>query len=98
MVAGDVHSWHLYVIQLGDSVTVSRDAFIERMFAQGIGMSVHYIPLHQLTYWKTEYELSAADFPASEAAYLRCASLPIYSRMTDGDVQRVVAAVRQALA
>jgi len=97
-LAGDVHSWHLYVIQLGESVAVSRDAFIERMFAQGIGMSVHYIPLHQLTYWKTEYDLSAADFPASEAAYLRCASLPIYSRMSDADVQRVVAAVRQALA
>ena len=97
-LAGDVHSWHLYVIELGESVAISRDAFIERMFAQGIGMSVHYIPLHQLSYWKTEYGLSAADFPASEAAYLRCASLPIYSRMSDADVQRVVAAVRQALA
>ena len=97
-LAGDVHSWHLYVIELGESVAISRDAFIERMFAQGIGMSVHYIPLHQLSYWKSEYDLSAADFPASEAAYLRCASLPIYSRMSDADVQRVVAAVRQALA
>ena len=97
-LAGDVHSWHLYVIELGESVAIGRDAFIERMFAQGIGMSVHYIPLHQLSYWKSEYDLSAADFPASEAAYLRCASLPIYSRMSDADVQRVVAAVRQALA
>ena len=97
-LAGDTHAWHLYVLQLGASVAIGRDAFVERMFAQGIGMSVHYIPLHQLTYWKTEYDLSAADFPASEAAYLRCASLPIYSRMSDADVQRVVAAVRQALA
>ena len=97
-MTGDTHAWHLYVVQLGDSVAVSRDAFIERMFAQGIGMSVHYIPLHQLSYWKGEYQLSAVDFPASEAAYQRCASLPIYSRMTDADVQRVVAAVRQALA
>lgn len=96
-LAGDEHSWHLYVLQLGESVAVSRDGFIERMFAQGIGMSVHYIPLHQLSYWKTEYDLLSAEFPASEAAYLRCASLPIYSRMTDADVQRVVAAVRQAL-
>ena len=71
---------------------------IEALFAAGIGSSVHYIPLHQLSYWQQEYGLSAADFPASEAAYQRCASLPIYSRMTDADVQRVVAAVRQALA
>jgi dTDP-4-amino-4,6-dideoxygalactose transaminase len=97
-LAGDTHAWHLYVLQLGASVAIGRDAFVERMFAQGIGMSVHYIPLHQLSYWRQEYGLSAADFPASEAAYQRCASLPIYSRMTDADVQRVVAAVRQALA
>ena len=97
-LVGDTHAWHLYVIQLGESVAVTRDVFIERMFAQGIGMSVHYIPLHQLSYWKSEYGLSAADFPASEKAYTRCASLPIYSRMTDADVQRVVAAVRAALA
>ncbi|ARU06946.1 UDP-4-amino-4,6-dideoxy-N-acetyl-beta-L-altrosamine transaminase [Comamonas serinivorans] len=95
---GDTHSWHLYVIQLGDSVSVSREVFIERMFAQGIGMSVHYIPLHQLSYWKNEYGLVADDFPSSDRAYWRSASLPIYSRMTDADVQRVVAAVRQALA
>ena len=43
-IQGDIHSWHLYVIQLDDSVKVGRDQFIERMFEQGIGCSVHYIP------------------------------------------------------
>ena len=48
----DCHSWHLYVIQLGDEEKVSRNSFIESMFAQGIGMSVHYIPLHLHPYWR----------------------------------------------
>ncbi|QIL78708.1 DegT/DnrJ/EryC1/StrS aminotransferase family protein [Diaphorobacter sp. HDW4A] len=92
---GDVHSWHLYPILVPEGV--DRDAFIERMFEQGIGMSVHYIPLHQQSYWRESCKLDAKDFPVSQSVYERTASLPIYTRMTDADVQRVVAAVRSAL-
>ena len=93
----DIHSWHLYVVQLDSSVKVSRDVFIERMFAQGIGMSVHYIPLHQQPYWRDTYQLKPEMFPVSQAVYERTASLPIYTRMTDADVLRVVEAVKVAL-
>lgn len=96
--AGDQHAWHLYVVRLDDGAAVGRDAFIERLFAAGIGCSVHYIPLHRHPYWRERYALDAAQFPASERAYERMASLPLYTRMSDGDVQRVVAAVRAALA
>lgn len=95
--AGDQHAWHLYVVRLDDGAAVGRDAFIERLFAAGIGCSVHYIPLHRHPYWRERYALDAAQFPASERAYERMASLPLYTRMSDGDVQRVVAAVRAAL-
>jgi dTDP-4-amino-4,6-dideoxygalactose transaminase len=94
---GDIHSWHLYVVQLGHSVKVSRDEFVERMFAQGIGMSVHYIPLHLHPYWRDTYNLKPEMFPVSQVIYERTASLPIYSRMTDADVDRVVEAVKGAL-
>ena len=94
----DVHSWHLYVVQLDPSVKVSRDVFIERMFAQGIGMSVHYIPLHQQPYWRDTYQLKPEMFPVSQAVYEWTASLPIYTRMTDADVLRVVGAVKAAVA
>lgn len=96
--AGDVHAWHLYVLRLGDDVKVSRDAFIERLYAAGIGCSVHYIPLHQQPYWRDRYGLSAAAFPHSQKAYERMVSLPLYTRMADDDVKRVVGAVRTALA
>ena len=95
--AGQVHAWHLYALRLAERAGVERNTFIERLFAQGIGASVHYIPLHLHPYWRERYALDAAMFPASQHAYERLVSLPLYTRMTDADVQRVAAAVRAAL-
>ncbi|HEX5686715.1 MAG TPA: DegT/DnrJ/EryC1/StrS family aminotransferase [Ideonella sp.] len=95
---GDVHAWHLYVLRLAEGASIGRDALIERLFAAGIGCSVHYIPLHLQPYWRDRYGLQASDFPHSQRAYESMLSLPLYTRMTDADVQRVIAAVRSALA
>jgi dTDP-4-amino-4,6-dideoxygalactose transaminase len=94
---GDVHSWHLYVVRLADGAAVSRDVFIEKLFAAGIGCSVHYIPLHLHPYWRDRYGLSPEQFPRSQQAYERMVSLPLYTRMTGTDVERVAAAAREAL-
>jgi dTDP-4-amino-4,6-dideoxygalactose transaminase len=95
--SGDLHAWHLYVIRLCDDVSVSRDVFIERMYEQGIGCSVHYIPLHLHPYWRDAYKLTPDMFPASQAVYERAVSLPLYTRMSESDVDRVVSAVVRAL-
>jgi dTDP-4-amino-4,6-dideoxygalactose transaminase len=94
---GDKHSWHLYVVRLADEAKVPRDRFIERMFEQGIGCSVHYIPLHLHPYWRERYGLKPEQFPHSQRAYERMVSLPLYTKMSDADADRVVAAVRRAL-
>jgi dTDP-4-amino-4,6-dideoxygalactose transaminase len=94
---GDQHAWHLYVLRLADGADIERDAFIERMFAAGIGCSVHYVPLHLHPYWRDRYSLAPGQFPASQQAYERMVSLPLYTRMSDADVQRVAGAVRAAL-
>jgi dTDP-4-amino-4,6-dideoxygalactose transaminase len=94
---GDQHAWHLYVVRLGDDAPVTRDRFIEKMFEAGIGCSVHYIPLHLHPYWRERYALEPAMFPHSQRAYERMVSLPLYTRMVEADVDRVVAAVRAAL-
>ena len=95
--AGDLHPWHLYVLRLADDAGVVRDRFIERLFALGIGCSVHYIPLHLHPYWRDRYRLTPAQYPHSQLAYERMLSLPVYSRMSDADVERVASAVRAAL-
>lgn len=94
---GDVHSWHLYVVRLPKQAAPSRDAFIARMLQQGVGMSVHYIPLHLHPYWRDAYRLRPEMFPVSQEAYEASATLPLYSRMTDRDVERVIRAVRSSL-
>lgn len=95
--AGDIHAWHLYVIRLADSVKISRDLFIEKMHDKGVGCSVHFIPLHIHPYWKTRYDLKPENFPNALHAYERAVSLPIYTKMTDDDQERVIHAVKKIL-
>jgi dTDP-4-amino-4,6-dideoxygalactose transaminase len=95
--AGDQHAWHLYPLRLADDATVSRDALVEDLFRAGIGVSVHYIPLHLQPYWRQRYGLRTESFPHSQRAFERLLSLPIYTRMTAGDVDRVITALRHAL-
>jgi dTDP-4-amino-4,6-dideoxygalactose transaminase len=94
---GELHAWHLYPLRLSDAAEIARDRLIERLFELGIGCSVHYIPLHLQPYWRDRYALTPAMFPHSQRAYERLLSLPIYPRMSDADVQRVVAAVEHVL-
>ena len=95
--AGDSHAWHLYVIRLTDDTPVNRDRFIELMAEKGIGCSVHFIPLHIHPYWRDRYFLKPEDFPNALRIYERSVSLPLYTRMTDHDQQRVVNAVKEIL-
>jgi len=96
--SGDVHAWHLYVIRLIDDVKISRDRFIELMAEKGIGCSVHFIPLHLHPYWRDRYNLKPDDFPHALHAYERAVSLPLYTKMTNADQDRVISAVREILA
>lgn len=91
------HAWHLYVIQLRDEAGIARDYFIDQLSADGIGTSVHFIPLHMQPYWQQLRGRSAAGLPVAEAAFERVVSLPIFSAMTTGQVDRVIAAVHRLL-
>lgn len=94
----DIHAWHLYVIQLElESLAIDRNKFIELMSEEGIGTSVHFIPLHIQPYWRDKYSYKPEDFPIALDVYQRSVSLPIYPKMSDSDVGRVIDAVRDIL-
>lgn len=93
----ELHAWHLYVIRLTEQSGISRDEFIQEMSNRGIGSSVHFIPLHIQTYWKQKYNLKEMDYPNAYNAYLNAVSLPIYTKMTNEDVNRVITAVTELL-
>lgn len=91
------HAWHLFGIVLKDDAPVSRNRFIERMAEKGIGTSVHYKPLHRLTYYKERYHLKLEDFPNAERMWKGCVSLPIYPSLSDDDLEYVVRMIKKIL-
>lgn len=93
-----LHSWHLYVLRLSDQCPLTRDQFVEALYSQGIGCSVHYIPLHLQPYWRDTYKLKTEHFPVSQKAYERMVSIPLYSKMTQSEIDRVIQAVQSILA
>ncbi len=92
----DEHSWHLYVIRLDlTRLAIDRNQFIEELGDRGIGASVHFIPLHLQPYWRDRYGLAPESFPRSTLAYQQALSLPIYPDLTEAQVSRIIAAVRE---
>jgi dTDP-4-amino-4,6-dideoxygalactose transaminase len=89
------HAWHLYVIRLRlEMLRINRAEFIEHLKSEGIGTSVHFIPLHRQPYYRDCFGFQPSDFPVADAAYQRLISLPPYTRMTERDVDDVIEAVR----
>jgi dTDP-4-amino-4,6-dideoxygalactose transaminase len=88
------HSHHLYVLKLRDEVLqIDRDRFIVELKERGIGTSVHFIPLHMHPYYRDNFGYAPGALPVAADLYRRTLSLPIYTRMTDADVDRVIEAV-----
>ncbi len=94
---GDMHSWHLYVIRVTKDAPLNRDQLLEALSAKGISCSVHFIPLHRLKYWRETYGLTKQEFPNAEDVFSGCLSLPHFSKMSDDQVERVAAALKELL-
>ena len=89
------HAWHLYVLRVvPEELRIDRDEFIRRLQGMNIGVSVHFIPLHLHPFYRDKYGYVPEDFPNAYAAFRRILSLPLYPKMTDGDVNDVIRAVR----
>ncbi|EGR4092064.1 DegT/DnrJ/EryC1/StrS aminotransferase family protein, partial [Vibrio cholerae] len=63
----------------------------------GIGCSVHFIPLHLHPYWRDTYKLTPEMYPIAQSIFEAEVSLPLYTKMNDEDLLRVVNAVKQVL-
>lgn len=92
-----VSSWHLYVVQLRDAADPAyRARVFGRLRDAGIGVNVHYIPIHLQPYYR-RLGFKEGDFPASEAYYARALTLPLFPDMSDVQQNRVVSELRRAL-
>jgi len=91
------HAWHLFVIILNERSPVSRHRFIKIMAERGIGTSVHYKPLHRMTYYRERYNLRPEDYPNAERIWKGCVSLPIYPSLSDADLDYICKVIWEVL-
>lgn len=93
---GAKHAYHLYVVRVLAGNGVDRAAVYSHLRAAGIGVNVHYVPVHLHPYYRREFGTGPGMCPVAEAAYGEILSLPMFPAMKDSDVDRVVDSLRCA--
>ncbi|MCF6339995.1 MAG: DegT/DnrJ/EryC1/StrS family aminotransferase [Sulfurimonas sp.] len=86
----DEHPFSLYIVKIDKN----RDSFALELKKEGVEVGLHYIPLHFLTYYKNKYMLKINNYPVALISYQQVMSLPIYSSMSDKDVEFVINKVK----
>jgi perosamine synthetase len=86
------------VIKIAFSGTKSkRKQFFKKMREKGVGVNVHYIPVHLHPFYRKQFNTNSGLCPVAETEFERILSLPIYPAMSDADVQSVIAAVNDTV-
>ncbi len=92
----DEHSWHLFILRLvPEALRIDREQFAQELLQRGVATSVHYKPLHLMTYYRELYGFKPEDFPVSLRVFRTCLSLPIYPGLKEEEIDRVIDAVRK---
>jgi dTDP-4-amino-4,6-dideoxygalactose transaminase len=95
---GAVHAWHLYPIALElERLTCDRARVIEELRAENIGTTVNFIPVHLHPYYRQALASEPGRYPVAEDAFRRAITLPLYPRMSEGDLDDVCAALRKVI-
>jgi len=89
---GTQPAWHLFTIQVPQ-----RAEIFQQLTKAGIGVQVHYLPVHLHPYFRERFGTAAGDHPCAEVYYEQALSLPLFPAMSDADVDRVVATLLRAL-
>lgn len=83
-------SWHLYMLGFH---SLERSTVFDALRAKGLGVNVHYIPVHLQPYYRDRYGCADGDYPCAEGYYRRSLTLPLFPAMTDDDVRYVIESV-----
>jgi len=92
------HAYHLYMIRLDlPQLEVTRAKVFSALRAEGIGVNVHYIPVHLHPFYRKRFGTGPGLCPVAEAAYEELITLPIFPRMSHDDVDDVIGAVSKVI-
>ena len=94
-IRGDLqHAYHLYVVRFKNGTNgISRDKLFSRLRAEGIGVNVHYIPVHLHPFYQKKFGNNIGNFPVAETAFKEIISLPMHAGLVDMDIDRVIQTV-----
>jgi dTDP-4-amino-4,6-dideoxygalactose transaminase len=92
-----VHARHLYTLIISDEAPISRDQFMLQMHQRRVGTGVHYQALHNHPYYVDRWKFRPEQFPNANWIGARTVSLPLTPKLSDGEVDRVIDAVRGTL-
>jgi perosamine synthetase len=85
------HAYHLYVIRIDSNILgIDRTALFTKLREKGIGVNVHYIPVHLHPFYREKFHTGIGLCPVAEAAYEQIISLPMFPGMTDKNVEKVI--------
>jgi perosamine synthetase len=87
------HAWHLYAVRVLPDYGVDRDTLSELLRDRGIGTSVHFIPVHQLSWYRHKCVLPGGGFPGADEVFERTLSLPMDQVISDDEVDAVCSAL-----
>jgi len=87
------HAWHLFIIRASGSR--QRDRLTEDFKKNNIGSSVHFIPLHRMTYWKNTCSLKSSDYPVAEKLFSQSLSLPLWPGLRWKEQKRIIEVIRK---
>ena len=92
------HACHLYVVELElERLNADRGRVFGELREKGIGVNVHYIPVHLHPYYRERFGTGPGLCPVAEAAYERIISLPIFPKMSDDEVAEVIGVVSEVV-
>jgi dTDP-4-amino-4,6-dideoxygalactose transaminase len=92
------HAYHLFTILIDkEKVGISRDEFLDRMTANGIGVGVHYLSIPEHPYYQQTFGWRPEDYPNAMRIGRQILSLPISAKLTETDVSDVVKSVKKAI-
>jgi len=91
-------AWHLYIIQLSlEKLKTNRKKIFEKFQKEGVGVQVHYLPLHLQPFFQRKFGYKIGDFPIAEKYYQRAITLPLFPAMREEDIARVVKIVKETI-
>lgn len=85
------NAYHIYIIKLKlENLTATRDKIFAALHAEGLGVNVHYMPIHMHPFYKENYQTFEGMMPVAEDCYKRILTLPIFPTMSNEDMQDTV--------